>query len=76
MVFRLVYEVGYKSAIGSEFDHEHILENGQPFDVLVLNAQEAAEWIANLTESFNENEKYGYYHINVLNWIREEVWLR
>ena len=72
-MFRLVYEIGYKSNIGKRFDSEHILDNGQPLDVLCEDAQDAAEWIAKLIKIFNKNEHYGYYYINVLNWIREEL---
>lgn len=73
MEFRLVYEIGYKSNINSNLDQEHILFNGQPFDVLCEDPQDAAEWIAKCTEHLNENMHYGYYYINVLNWIKEEV---
>lgn len=73
MVFRLLYEVGYKSNIGSYLDREHILYDGQPFNVLCKDAQDAAEWIAKCIDHLNENMHYGYYYINVLNWIKEEV---
>lgn len=73
MEYRLLYEVGYKSNIDSNLDREHILFNGQPFDVLCEDAQDAAEWIAKSLVRLNENIHSGYYYINVLNWIREEV---
>lgn len=74
--FRLLYEVGYKSTLevdGINLDREHILDNGQPFDVLCKDAQDAAEWIAKSVEDLNKNMHYGYYYINVLNWIKEIV---
>ena len=74
--FRLLFEVGYKSTLkveGMNLDSEHILDNGEPFNVSFFNAQEAAEWIAKYTDHLNENMHYGYYYINVLNWIKEEV---
>lgn len=73
MLFRLFYEIGYISTLDSKFDNKHILDNGQPFDLLFINAQEAALFIANCTKRLNENMHHGYYYINVLNWIREEV---
>ena len=72
-MFRLLCKVEYKAVIDSEFNKEHLLANCQPFDLLFNNSQEAAEWMANFMASVNNNETYGFYYINVLNWQREEL---
>ena len=67
-MFRLVFDYGFRSTLGDQFNSEHIKDEGCDFVRIFKDAQEAVIWMAKMTEELNKNMHYGYYYINVLNW--------